>query len=566
MHRLGSHKSTSLVAFFGVAVMLYWFHDQFWWPVDEGVYAYVAQRALAGDVLHRDLIDLHAGYGNLLNIWAFRLFGEDLLSLRYPLVALAFLQSVVAYVLLAPKGNLVAMTGALTVAAFSFIQFPNPSANWHALGAFFLLCLCLERLPRGTAARLLIAGLLVGVCFFTRQLSGVFLALGLITVLLAETSDRDTVRRGPALLIGGIIFSGLALYLFSKGHVFGFLWAGVCPLALIVLASLRARIDWREAGRTTAYVTLGFLLGGAPMALLALSQGAFGFWISDIFVTALLINGQDFIELASFATLLDIAIQTIVQGAGPVAIFSSIAWILLVMSVPVLGAATLYRMIFAKSVPASVILAVFWAVGALHYQIPIYLYYALPAVFFAFLMLLPGVKISATLLLLSAYMLIFQAGQPLERGLVGALQAVRAPANVHVSLPRVSLRIQAGDALIFEEVIAAIEQAARPGEPLMTLPMDPELNFMTGRKSPVRYYGTPLGLREPTQVATTLEALDQAAPLFVVHRRGDKYMAALSGKLLEHVRRYSDQPVSVGPFDLYRYQGSTSRVLSSAER
>ena len=45
----------------GVALILSIFHDQFWWPVDEGVYAYVAQRANAGDILNRDLIDLHAG-------------------------------------------------------------------------------------------------------------------------------------------------------------------------------------------------------------------------------------------------------------------------------------------------------------------------------------------------------------------------------------------------------------------------------------------------------------------------------------------------------------------------
>ena len=72
-------------------LILFHFHDQFWWGPDEGVYAYVAQRFLAGDTIHRDLIDIHPGYGNLLNILAFFVFGEDLLSLRYPLVVLTLL-------------------------------------------------------------------------------------------------------------------------------------------------------------------------------------------------------------------------------------------------------------------------------------------------------------------------------------------------------------------------------------------------------------------------------------------------------------------------------------------
>ena len=46
-------------------LILFHFHDQFWWGPDEGVYAYVAQRFLAGDTIHRDLIDIHPGYGNL---------------------------------------------------------------------------------------------------------------------------------------------------------------------------------------------------------------------------------------------------------------------------------------------------------------------------------------------------------------------------------------------------------------------------------------------------------------------------------------------------------------------
>ncbi len=561
-----AHVGPLLVAIASIGALLYWYHDQFWWPVDEGVYAYVAQRALAGDVLHRDLIDLHGGYGNLLNIWAFQLFGEDLLSLRYPLVAIAVLQCAVAYKLLAPAGSTVALTGAITVAAFSFIQFPNPSANWHALGSFFLLCLLLEKSSIKSATRLLVAGAILGLCFFTRQLSGVFLALGLICVLLSENAEDESGGRLPGLLIGSTAFIGVLVYIASKQQMFGMIWAGIWPLALLILVTFRARMTWAVAGRTSALVAVGFLMSGLPLAVVAMQQGAFSYWISDIFFTALIINGQEFINQASFGQVLSLGWQNVTQGAFFTSVLSGGAWIALVASVPFLGVLATWLMWRDKKVPAPVILAVFWSVSALHYQIPIYLFFALPAVFLALLMARPGQVMTVTLIALSAYMVVFQAGQPLERGLSGTVAGLRAPANEPAALPRVGLRIQPSDAETYRRMVQTIDTVARVDEPLMTLPMDPELNFMTGRKSPVRFYGTPLGLRSAEDLRTTVRALDTAAPLFVVHRRQDKYLTPLSKMLLEQVRDRSDVPVSVGPFDLYRYRSLENSTASIAGR
>ena len=563
MTDLRQHIGTGLAAFACISAIVFWYHDQFWWPVDEGVYAYVAQRALAGDVLHRDLIDLHGGYGNLVNILAFQIFGEDLLSLRYPLVAITLLQSAIVYVLLASSGRVVALIGAVAVAAFSFVQFPNPSANWHALGLFFVLCLCLATLRDFPVRRLFLAGLIVGLCFFTRQLSGVFLGLGLVGVLLSETADQEQGSRAPAFVIGGTAFAALLVYLVSKQQVFGLLWAGIWPLALLVIVTLRSRMTWAFAGRTAGLVMAGFVLAGLPLAGVAWYHGALTYWVTDIFLAALIINGQAFIANASFASILGLGWQAVTQGAGLVPVLSGTAWIALVASVPFLGVLTLSQLVRNRIVSAPAVLAVFWSVSALHYQIPIYLIFCLPAVLFAILVVRPLPALAAATFLLSVYMILFQAGQPLERGIVGTVFGVRAPPNQPVDLPRVSLRLQPADAAVYKDTITAIDKVAGPDEPLMTLPMDPELNFMTGRKSPVRYYGTPLGLTAEADVATTLAALDAAAPLFVVHRRQDKYLTPLSATLLGHVQDRSDPPVAVGPFDLYRYQGAG---LSSARQ
>ena len=544
-----------LSAFIVAAIMLV-YHDQFWWPVDEGVYAYVAQRALAGDVIHRDVIDLHAGYGNLVNIFAFRIFGEDLLSLRYPLIAITFLQCAIVVILLKEHGRLICFTGAIGIAAFSFVQFPNPSANWHALPAFFILCLCLERMQKGSSLRLFLAGLIVGICFFTRQFSGAILALGLICVLLDETTEQDVGSRAPAVVIGGISFAGLAFYVTTKGQIFGMLWAGIWPMLLLLVVSLRSRMTWIHAGQNTALVFSGFMLASLPLMVLALSHGAFSDWVSDIFVTPLLVDGADFTKQSSFLYLLQMAWQNIATAKSFVAVLSGAAWIFLIVSVPAIGAHAFLSVWKAQPVRPIVMLSVFWAFSALFNQIPIYLFFVLPAVLLAYLAAWPTIIVALTVLLLSGWALLFQASQPLERGLVGIVAGLRTASNVPADLPRVTLRLQAEDARMFRQLIDAITENADPDEPLMTIPMEPEINFMTGRKSPTRYYSTAFGLRDAQDVSESLIALDASAPLFVVHRRHDKYLTPLSAKLLERVKERSDPPVAVGLFDLYRYRGS----------
>src|SRR5512145_2138331 len=83
-------SSTAALAFVLItsAVLMMIFHNRFWAPADEGKYAHVAERILLGQVLHRDVQDLHAGYVNFVNAAAFSLFGVRMVSMRYPLALL----------------------------------------------------------------------------------------------------------------------------------------------------------------------------------------------------------------------------------------------------------------------------------------------------------------------------------------------------------------------------------------------------------------------------------------------------------------------------------------------
>ena len=80
--------------------LMFIYHNRFWAPADEGIYAHVAERILRGQVLHRDVQDLHAGYVDFVNATAFSVFGLRLVSMRYPLALLTVIQAGLMFLVL----------------------------------------------------------------------------------------------------------------------------------------------------------------------------------------------------------------------------------------------------------------------------------------------------------------------------------------------------------------------------------------------------------------------------------------------------------------------------------
>ena len=94
-------------------VILFYFHNRFWWPPDEGAYAHTAERILHGEALNSQIEEIHTGYLNFVHAAAFAAFGLKLSSLRYPLVTVAFIQSLVVFLLFARHNLIVAVVSAV---------------------------------------------------------------------------------------------------------------------------------------------------------------------------------------------------------------------------------------------------------------------------------------------------------------------------------------------------------------------------------------------------------------------------------------------------------------------
>src|SRR5215207_5865923 len=154
---LGSIVAPALVLFISATLMII-LHNRFWAPADEGKYAHVAERILVGQVLNRDVQDVHAGYVNFVNAAAFSLFGVRMVSMRYPLALLTVIQAGLMFLILKRGGAATALIGGLVLTSLSFVQFLNPTPNWYTLFLTVATIAWLSSNPIGLRRRHIVTG------------------------------------------------------------------------------------------------------------------------------------------------------------------------------------------------------------------------------------------------------------------------------------------------------------------------------------------------------------------------------------------------------------------------
>ncbi|MEZ6064566.1 MAG: hypothetical protein R3B90_02400 [Planctomycetaceae bacterium] len=431
----GSGISLPLLITAAVAALVYGhFHDHFWYPPDDGAYAHVAERVLAGEVLQRDVQDLHLGSINFTNALALRLFGQRLVSLRYPLVAMGMLQALLICAM-AHRSRWGWQAGLLLI-ALSTIQFLNPTAHWYCLFLTIVLVTWLDSTPRHVWWRAVVAGLLVGLIFGYRQLTGVLVGMGLVAAYLAEarhivaarsagsgaesnptplsqpvliaasplpasdaisTDAVSASRRGERDVLAGLpvpLLARLLCGVMAAGVLFQFarhadLWTLLVHVApvLLVLAGigLRTRCGNRAVVQFSLRVTAGFLLGLSPLVAYHLYHGSLADWWRDTIVVAQALPRMEFFDRVRFGGLLRDAVTIATQDRSPVTGAITLFWFVAVCLGPAVGfllagqlfgqarkSPTTAEDAAASSLPA---IAVFYALVSLHFQIPIYLFY-----------------------------------------------------------------------------------------------------------------------------------------------------------------------------------------------
>ncbi len=550
------------------ALVLFHFHDRFWWPQADGAYAHVAERILAGEVLHRDVQDIHAGHINLVNAGAMGLFGMKMVALRYPLVALTLIQTCLVFFLLLPRGRIVAMSGAAAMTALTFVQFPNPTANWYAL-FFFVAVLCvLAWVPRESRWRLGAVGFLLITLFLFRQLSGVLVGIGVMTYLLSEASLSTSLGRRPkdkflARTLLSMMGLGLVSYLLLKTSLGAWILFGTGPLGILVWVGIHTDRGNRDVVKMLLPLCLGGLAALAPLFLYHLANGSMSAWINDTVLVAFALTELPFFEEKRFSLFLLFSAVSFLQPSGPVGLVNSLYVIVLILLAPILAYMTLRGLsrdgMASGTAPYLLpMLASFHALVAVHYQAIVYLAYTV-AITFAGLLWLAAARSArarwgtiALAVFLSATGLYFHAGQSIDRGWIGIVAGSRSPVYAAPDLERVGLRIGAEDAAIYRDLVELIQRETPKDGAILVLPLGPELYFLSDRRNPTRFYNIGFGIRSESELAETISTLRDDPPDLVLYRPRDHYDTAYAARLMDYVRTRYERLASQGGYDIYR--------------
>jgi hypothetical protein len=281
--------------------------------------------------------------------------------------------------------------------------------------------------------------------------------------------------------------------------------------------------------------------------------------MADVGPAAVALTQLDFFDRSNYGALVYQAMRQVVGGGTPAALLNGLYWMMLPMLAALNGLAV-WRLAGRPGGPAVralPIVAVFYALVSVHFQIPVYLYYSAGLSLASLLFLAPalpalaarGVPLLAAAL--SAVAVVFHAGQPASRGIAGILRGDRVASIERSRLPHNGLRIGADDASLYGVLLDTICREVRGDESMLAVPSNAELYFLSGRRNPFRFYNTALGVRDAPALSAVERTLAEQPPKLVTFNRDDKYNTPASFAIMETIRRRYVLLARFESFDVY---------------
>jgi hypothetical protein len=552
------------------SLLMVLYHNHFWAPADEGIYAHVAERILMGQVLHRDVQDLHAGYVDFVNAAALSIFGVRMVSMRYPLALLTVIQAGLMFLILKRAGIVTALIGSLVLTSLSFVQFLNPTANWYALFLAIATIAWLSWTPVGLRWRHMVTGFLVGTTFLFRQLSGVFLGSGVLVYLLLESprSGADGERRlGRALL--ALLALGNAWYILQVSDPISWVLFGVWPLAVVLWAWVRTRRSDRDILALVRDLSLGGLISASPLLAYYLAHRALGDWFSDTIGAAMSLPTFGFMKRPGYLMVGILVWRGFHSGdlgrflnAG---LFACLLLISALLGILIFRA--LVRGSYSSTHPLPVI-ATFYSLVSLHYQLPIYLFFTV-GLSLAAVMLLTAESNTGTRIItmvgptaIGAVALYYQAAMPLTRHLQGNVAGERRFPTTPLPSPVAGIYVDTAEARLYHSLMQLIDRETQPGDTIFALPTNAELYFLGRRTNPFRFYNTALGIRSRAALDSVLQAIRCHPPKLVFYDPADKYNTPASFRIAASLGTRYEKLVPIPPFEVFRARRDSLGLLN----
>jgi len=165
-----------------------------WVPADDGILAQSALRVMQGQLPQRDFAEIYTGGLSMIHALAFRLFGVNLMSLRYCalLFCLAWI-SAVYYITLRFTSPIAAGLITLVAVAWSYPNYPAAMPSWYNLYfATFGAAALLRYLDVRRTKWLFIAGVWGGVSILIKVIGAYYIAGALLFLAFLEQSDTQS--------------------------------------------------------------------------------------------------------------------------------------------------------------------------------------------------------------------------------------------------------------------------------------------------------------------------------------------------------------------------------------
>ncbi len=560
-----SHKSF-LIAFLITivfnAIVLTYFHNRFWWPPDEGVYAHIAERVAKGEVLNLDVEEIHTGYLNLFHSVVFRVFGVRLVSLRYPLAAVAFIQSCLVFLILARDDLWLAAMGAIGSTSLGVIQYLNPTPNWYCLFLATLTAFCLTYIPPHWKWRVALIGFITGLIFLLRQITGVFVAMAVLTYFLSERREE---AQGSGTLLSrsslGVMLLGAVTYLASATSPAGMVLFGIWPIAILGYAFAYSKTSNKRSLRIMIGLALGGLAAALPILIYHVAHGSLRTFFDDTILRALHVARFSYLKIHRYWEQIELAADNVVAFNSFATVANGLYWMILPFVALFTGIASLlafHRSREWSSAGSLPIISVFYAQVALLQQVPIYLFYTLPLSLAALLWLCRNRSRSTVLalslgtLFLSIVSIYYHAAQPIGRLLGGTIDGERFQVVPATTLPRTGLWIDHESLRIYTEVVQTIQAETQPNDTIFVLPNNPEFYFLAERRNPFRFWNTAVGVRNDVEATAVMNVLTHEPPRIIVIDPEDRNNTSYSNEMIAYVRSNYRLNKTISNFEIYR--------------
>jgi hypothetical protein len=416
-------------------------------------------------------------------------------------------------------------------------------------------------LPAGSPYRDVGTGVLLGLTFLLRQLSGVLLVIAVMTFILLEPPrEAQTGGRRLARTLIIVMACGLAGYLAKATDVTGWLLFGVWPFMLLGITWRRTAVAARPLATTIGHLLLGTLVAGLPLVVYHLAHHSLGAWLTETFIGAAEVTRLEFMRSPGYTMAAILGWRGLLHG-GAAERLNGLFWLTLLAAAAVVAILTLRGIARGDRTGAIhplPVIALAYSLVSVHYQVTLYLFYSAGLSLVAVLWLTSGrgaiLRACAIggVAALAAIGLYYQAGMPLSRGLRGTVAGTRAPVNTLLDLPRGGIYVEASDARRYESAVSLIHKEAGEGEAIFAFPDNAELYFLAERPNPFKFFNTALGIRSDRDLESVLAALKCRPPKLVFYDPDDKYNTPFSRRIAAAIRATYDSLPPLPPFEVYR--------------